>query len=313
MELLAGRWDGLEERFADTVAAYPAMTLPRIEQALCLGWLSAAEGRRAQALEHFTTAAEGGERHNVGTALRAAAGLTTVHLAQGAPSLAQAVAGKAMDLLKLSGTWPKSTGLVPVAVEAELACDAREAAEQYVQDATQALVGRDTPAATAELHHARGLLAMHAQPSSAADHFAAAQQLWQDIGRPYETAQAAEHRARALAETDPAEAAPPLAQATTTFTTLGATADLARTDHLSQHLGLTKPETTGRRGYGERLSPRERQVAELLAGNATNQQIAEVLFLSPRTVEQHVANALRKLGTTRKNIAAKLSEDEAAD
>ncbi|WP_253804616.1 ATP-binding protein [Kitasatospora paracochleata] len=312
-ELMAGLWDALEERFADTVATYPAMTLPRIEQALCLGRLAAAQGRRAQALEHFTTAAEEGPRHNVGTALRAAAGLTTAHLAQGAPSLARAVAGKAMELLRRSGTWPRATGLVPAAVEAALACDDRSAAEQLVEDATRALAGKDTPAATAELHLARGLLAMDAEPSRAADHFAAAQHLWQDIGRPYETALAAEHRARACAESDPAEAAPPLAQAVAGFTELGATGDLARADNLSRHLGLTRPETVGRRGYGNRLSPRERQVAELLAQNATNQQIAEALFLSPRTVEQHVANALRKLGTTRKNIGAKLSEDEAAD
>ncbi|GAA2741020.1 LuxR family transcriptional regulator [Kitasatospora cinereorecta] len=312
-EVLAGRWEALEERFADIVAAYPAMTYPRIEQALFLGRLAAAGGRRAQALEHFTTAAGEVQRRAVATALRAAAGLTAVHLAQGDPSLAQAAAGKAVDLLRLSGTWPKATGLVPAAVEAALACDDRGAAEQLVEDATQALAGKDTPAATAELHLARGLLTMHAEPSRAADHFAAAQHLWQDIDRPYETALAAEHRARAVAETDPAEAARPLAQATAAFTALGAAGDLARVDHLARHLGLTRPESVGRRGYGSRLSPRERQVAELLAQNATNQQIAEALFLSPRTVEQHVANALRKLGTTRKNIGAKLSEDEAAD
>ncbi|GAA1939115.1 ATP-binding protein [Kitasatospora viridis] len=314
MELLAGRWDTLEGRFADIVAAYPAMTLPRIEQALCLGRLTAADGRRAQALEHFTTAAEEVQQRAVSAALRAAAGLTAIHLAQGNPGLAQAVARKALDLLRQAGAWPKATGLVPVAVEAELACEAREAAEQLVEDAAGALAGRDTPAATAELHLARGLLAMAAQPPRAADHFATAQQLWQDIGRPYETALAAEHRARALAETetDPAEAAEPVAQATAAFTSLGATADLARADHLSRSLGLTKPGSGGQRGYGDRLSPRERQVAELLARNATNQEIADALFLSPRTVEQHVANALRKLDTTRKNVAAKLTEDEAA-
>ncbi|WP_145903401.1 LuxR C-terminal-related transcriptional regulator [Kitasatospora viridis] len=46
--------------------------------------------------------------------------------------------------------------------------------------------------------------------------------------------------------------------------------------------------------------PPERQVAEPLAKNATNQQITDTLLLSPRTVEQHVANALRRLNTTAK-------------
>ncbi|MFI6505263.1 AAA family ATPase [Nonomuraea typhae] len=46
------------------------------------------------------------------------------------------------------------------------------------------------------------------------------------------------------------------------------------------------------------VSPREEQVIKLAAQGLTNREIAESLFLSPRTVEVHVANALRKLGLT---------------
>ncbi|MEU7854483.1 AAA family ATPase [Nonomuraea sp. NPDC049141] len=46
------------------------------------------------------------------------------------------------------------------------------------------------------------------------------------------------------------------------------------------------------------LSPREEEVARLAADGLTNKEIAESLFLSPRTVEVHIANALRKLGLT---------------
>ena len=45
-----------------------------------------------------------------------------------------------------------------------------------------------------------------------------------------------------------------------------------------------------------RLTPREQQVATLLAYGFTNGEIAERLTISIRTAEMHRANALRKLG-----------------
>ncbi|CAN5703059.1 hypothetical protein BH23CHL2_BH23CHL2_24030 [soil metagenome] len=52
------------------------------------------------------------------------------------------------------------------------------------------------------------------------------------------------------------------------------------------------------------LSPREMDVAQLVAREMTNQQIAEVLDLSVRTAETHVRNILRKLGlSSRREIA----------
>lgn len=44
------------------------------------------------------------------------------------------------------------------------------------------------------------------------------------------------------------------------------------------------------------LSPRERDVFDLLADGATNSEIADRLFLSVYTVKSHVANILAKLG-----------------
>jgi DNA-binding NarL/FixJ family response regulator len=45
-----------------------------------------------------------------------------------------------------------------------------------------------------------------------------------------------------------------------------------------------------------RASKREAQVLGLLAGGRTTAQVAEVLVLSPETVQTHVRNATRKLG-----------------
>lgn len=46
----------------------------------------------------------------------------------------------------------------------------------------------------------------------------------------------------------------------------------------------------------EGLTTREREVLHLVAEGHTNTQIAARLFISPRTVETHRANLMRKLG-----------------
>jgi predicted ATPase/DNA-binding CsgD family transcriptional regulator len=55
----------------------------------------------------------------------------------------------------------------------------------------------------------------------------------------------------------------------------------------------------------DELSPRERQVAELVGAGLSNKEIAAAIFLSRRTVEAHVQRTLVKLGfTSRAQIAA---------
>jgi DNA-binding CsgD family transcriptional regulator len=44
------------------------------------------------------------------------------------------------------------------------------------------------------------------------------------------------------------------------------------------------------------LTPSERQVAELAAENLTEKDIAQALFVSTKSVEDHLASAYRKLG-----------------
>jgi len=52
----------------------------------------------------------------------------------------------------------------------------------------------------------------------------------------------------------------------------------------------------GARGPAIPLTPREEEVVKLIAEAYTNQQIAEILHVSEKTVESHRANVLRKLG-----------------
>jgi DNA-binding CsgD family transcriptional regulator len=51
-----------------------------------------------------------------------------------------------------------------------------------------------------------------------------------------------------------------------------------------------------RRVESDELSPAERRVSELAASGSTNREIAATLFMSPKTVEAHLAHSYRKLG-----------------
>jgi DNA-binding CsgD family transcriptional regulator len=55
------------------------------------------------------------------------------------------------------------------------------------------------------------------------------------------------------------------------------------------------------------LTPREREVFQLVAQGRTVQGIADVLFLSPATVRTHVRNGIARVGATNKVHAVSLA------
>jgi DNA-binding NarL/FixJ family response regulator len=54
------------------------------------------------------------------------------------------------------------------------------------------------------------------------------------------------------------------------------------------------------------LSPRELEVARLVAKGSSNREIADLLALSPKTVERHLTNSLAKLGARNRTELAAL-------
>jgi len=52
------------------------------------------------------------------------------------------------------------------------------------------------------------------------------------------------------------------------------------------------------------LTPREQEVLRLLAEGCSNREIAEALYIAPRTASTHVGNILQKLGLTSRTAAA---------
>ncbi|MGW6558528.1 ATP-binding protein [Streptomyces hydrogenans] len=303
LDLAAGRWRGLGDRFETLALTHPDAPAARGEAAAALGTLDLAQARYGRAATHFAQAALVARQVTMSLASRAAAGTIATRLAQDRPDEAWETAAGALAALRRAETWPRATGLVPAAVAAALTCGRPEAAEELIGEAEAGTVGRSSPAAVAELCVARGRLAEESAPDRAAALFEEAYRRWSGIGRPYPAAQAAELWARVLARRGRKDAATAaLDAAADVYKDLDAVGDLVRLRRVGRETGLTRKSAPGRRGYGDRLSPRETEVAALLAGGATNQEIADALVLSPRTVEHHVANVLRKLNTTRAGV-----------
>nr|WP_202462246.1 LuxR C-terminal-related transcriptional regulator [Streptomyces sp. SID8374] len=89
------------------------------------------------------------------------------------------------------------------------------------------------------------------------------------------------------------------------FTDLGAVWDAARARALLRtRQPARKGRPPGRPSHADQLSPREEEVAQLAVSGLTNREIAATLHLSPRTVEQHIAGAMRKTGAlSRRDLA----------
>jgi len=100
-------------------------------------------------------------------------------------------------------------------------------------------------------------------------------------------------------------------QASAVAEATGATTERAHIDQLLRQLGIR----TWRRGPRARptgdlsvLSDREREIANLVAGGASNPDIAGALFLSRKTVERHVSSILGKLEVkNRAQLAARIA------
>jgi DNA-binding NarL/FixJ family response regulator len=69
---------------------------------------------------------------------------------------------------------------------------------------------------------------------------------------------------------------------------------------------LEQPPPSAREHPAE-LTPREVEVLGLVAEGLTNPQVAQKLFLSPRTVQRHLNSVYRKLGVSSRTAATRLA------
>lgn len=302
-----GNWQGLAESSRRTLESAEGLSNITADAHLVLGLLATTCGEWTEAVRQLDAAGLADPGNAPAPVLATAAGaMVRVQAAQGrlADARVQALAG--LDLVRRKEMWAWAGGLLPEAVAVLARCAEARHAAAVTAEFARGIAGRDAPLAFAALQACEGIVALARQRGvEAAENFTDAAVAYRRLPDPYAATRATEAavRCRGLASgSSPTQSE--LTALVAEFSALGATRDAARCRRLVRATGARMPSRRGRRGYGDQLSPREREVARLLALGQTNREIAAVLFLSPRTVEQHVARVLRKCGVrTRAELA----------
>ncbi|WP_405058999.1 AAA family ATPase [Kribbella sp. NBC_01505] len=284
LDWYTGKWSGLTERATRLLGEYRDLLPVASELSLILGLLAITRGEWPAAAEHLgRTGVDSPQDAITPIAIGGFAGLARMWLAQDDLTAASAIVDRGLQLVRRKGVWVWAADLVPVAVSTLLATDRVAAAGALTDEFAAGIADRDAPLAHAALAACRGEVSADLDDSQ--NHYRMAEAAYRALDAVYLAAQASE---RADTQDLPALA--------DWYDVLGATRDAARCRHDLRSRGTPARSRRGRRGYGLELSPREQDVARLVSQGLTNREIAEVLFLSPRTVEQHVAKVLRKLG-----------------
>jgi DNA-binding CsgD family transcriptional regulator len=308
LDWFTGAWQGLAERvraLAENVLTQPGALL---EADLVTGLLHATLGEQAPAEERLRAALTGHLRRGAPAyAMEPAGALAWLYLRDQRAPDALEVTSELAAIAVVKNFWVSGAELAPAHVAVLTATGRAAQAEDYVTRFGRGLRGTDSPAARAALAMCRAIVA-----DAGADHgqagrlFARAAATWDALPRPYAALLARERQARCLlAAGDLTAGRTLLADVLAGLSGLGAADAAARVARVLRENGVpARRPGAGRPSYHGQLSPREREVVSLIAAGHTNRQIADSLFLSPKTVATHVNAAMRKLGVTTRTALA---------
>jgi GMP synthase-like glutamine amidotransferase/DNA-binding CsgD family transcriptional regulator len=297
VELEIGNWP------AAAAALHEARRLARetgqaADYGLALGalaWLDAVRGHDAECHAHVDEALELAGRLGTGSRLdRVATALGLLELGRGRPESAIPHLEEACRLQDADGwsdagrTPHRRPDLVEAYALAGRRHDAQVALERFERDAERT----KRPSALAATARCRGLVVEQDEPDAA---FAEALRLGEEARTPFEQARTQLlYGTRLLDDDRTEEGSGILAGALVTFDRLAAEPWAERARGAILAAGGTPPPP--RIDVTERLSPRELEVALAATDGGSSLEIAERLFLGPRTVQLQLASAAIKLG-----------------
>ncbi len=216
-------------------------------------------------------------------------GMALLLLVQGRAS--EASASIAAALAAGTGSRLERAPLHAAQVEIALAVGDFELAERSAREVADTAVMFDSVGLRAEGHRCvGGVLLAHGRTMEALGELRMACNAWKQLDVPYEVARTRQLLARAYADLGDADAA---------------TREEAAAQACFDALGVATPheETPGG------LTAREVEVIRLLASGKSNREIAEALFLSPKTVARHLSNIFAKTGSGSRAAATAYAYD----
>ncbi len=288
-----GDWTQAEEELT-TALEESRHALPALHhQALAaLAALRLDQGR----LEEAERLVVGLEDHPVGVAVNA-----RIHLRRGRAATAASTLRR--GLAELGEDRLASLELLELLAAAELARGELDAALDLAARLAEVGAAHGCTLATARASRIRGRARQAARDGDAARaELATSLVAFTQLGMPLEAARTRLLLAEASREAAPEVATDDALTALHTFEGLGAANDADRAAGLLRELG-DAVSRSGTRNL-QLLTDREHEVLGLVGEGLTNAAIAERLYISPRTAEQHVARILAKLGVGNRTAAA---------
>jgi len=293
--LATGRWVEAETELQSALQkmSKTAEPLVRIEALAKLAELRLAQGR----LEEAWRLLDGIEDHAATTYATAALHLERRELVPAASILRRRLRTVGEESLE-------SAMLLELLSEVEIEQGAPEAALTNARRlaALGASSNCDVTVARGERALGRVLLAT-GEPGGGAPHLERAFEAFGRLELPLEACRTRLLLARAIAASEPEAAIAEARGALASLEALGASRDADATAAFLRTLGVKASRSSGPRGVGL-LTNRELEVLGLLGEGLSNPQMAERLFITRKTVENHVPSVLSKLGLSGRAEAA---------